>query len=271
MTATDVTTAGGAGPVDDAAPVLEAIGIGKSYGSNEVLRDVSMTVRSGEVVCIIGPSGAGKSTFLRTLNRLEEPDTGEVWVGGEPMGFELRDGVLHELSERRLSAQRARTAMVFQHFNLFPHLTVLGNVVEGPVRVQRRPAKEARAEAVEILERVGLGDKVDAYPGQLSGGQRQRVAIARAVAMKPLFLLFDEPTSALDPELVGEVLKVMGDLARDGMTMLVVTHEIQFAREVADRVVFMADGGIVEQGPVEQVLSAPREARTQQFLQRVLA
>jgi polar amino acid transport system ATP-binding protein len=271
MTATDATTAGGAGPVDDATPVLEAIGIGKSYGSNEVLRDVSMTVRSGEVVCIIGPSGAGKSTFLRTLNRLEEPDAGEVWVGGEPMGFELRGGVLHELSERRLSAQRARTAMVFQHFNLFPHLTVLGNIIEGPVRVQKRNAKEARAEAVEILERVGLGDKVDSYPGQLSGGQRQRVAIARAVAMKPLFLLFDEPTSALDPELVGEVLKVMGDLARDGMTMLVVTHEIQFAREVADRVVFMADGGIVEQGPVEQVLGAPREARTKQFLQRVLA
>jgi len=161
--------------------------------------------------------------------------------------------------------------MVFQHFNLFPHLTVLGNVVEGPVRVQRRSAAEARTEAVAILERVGLGDKVDAYPGQLSGGQRQRVAIARAVAMKPLFLLFDEPTSALDPELVGEVLKVMGDLARDGMTMLVVTHEIQFAREVADRVVFMADGGIVEQGPVEQVLGAPREARTKQFLQRVLS
>ena len=271
MTPTDPARPGGAGPAVGAAPVLEAVGIGKSYGSNEVLRDVSMTVRSGEVVCIIGPSGAGKSTFLRTLNRLEEPDTGEVWVGGEPMGFELRDGVLHELSERKLSAQRARTAMVFQHFNLFPHLTVLGNVVEGPVRVQRRPAKEARAEAVEILERVGLGDKVDAYPGQLSGGQRQRVAIARAVAMKPLFLLFDEPTSALDPELVGEVLKVMGDLARDGMTMLVVTHEIQFAREVADRVVFMADGGIVEQGPVEQVLGAPREARTKQFLQRVLA
>jgi len=271
MTATTTVAAGGAGPVDDATPVLEAIGIGKSYGSNEVLRDVSMTVRSGEVVCIIGPSGAGKSTFLRTLNRLEEPDAGEVWLGGEPMGFELRAGVLHELSERRLSAQRARTAMVFQHFNLFPHLTVLGNIIEGPVRVQRRNAKEARAEAVEILERVGLGDKVDAYPGRLSGGQRQRVAIARAVAMKPLFLLFDEPTSALDPELVGEVLKVMGDLARDGMTMLVVTHEIQFAREVADRVVFMADGGIVEQGPVEQVLGAPREARTKQFLQRVLA
>jgi polar amino acid transport system ATP-binding protein len=271
VSTTPASSTEGAAPAAHGALVLEAISIGKSYGSHEVLRDVSMTVRSGEVVCIIGPSGAGKSTFLRTLNRLEEPDAGEVWVGGEPMGFELRDGVLHELTERRLSAQRARTAMVFQHFNLFPHLTVLGNVIEGPVRVQRRSAKEARAEATEILERVGLGDKVDAYPGQLSGGQRQRVAIARAVAMKPLFLLFDEPTSALDPELVGEVLKVMGDLARDGMTMLVVTHEIQFAREVADRVVFMADGGIVEQGPVEQVLGAPREARTKQFLQRVLA
>lgn len=255
----------------DAAPVLEAVRITKSYGHNVVLSDVSLTVRSGEVVCIIGPSGAGKSTFLRTLNRLEEPDSGEVWVGGEPMGYELRDGKLHELTERRLSAQRAKTAMVFQHFNLFPHLTVLGNVMEGPTRVQRRPAKEVRAEAVAILERVGLGERIDAYPSQLSGGQRQRVAIARAVAMKPLFLLFDEPTSALDPELVGEVLTVMGDLAREGMTMLVVTHEMAFAREVADRVVFMADAGIVEEGPVEQVLGAPREARTRQFLQRVLA
>lgn len=269
MTSITASTAGRAIP-DEAVPVLEAISVGKSYGSHEVLRDVSMTVRSGEVVCIIGPSGAGKSTFLRTLNRLEEPDAGEVWVGGEPMGFELRGGVLHQLTERRLSAQRARTAMVFQHFNLFPHLTVLGNVTEGPIRVQRRAARTARTEAIEILERVGLSDKINAYPGQLSGGQRQRVAIARAVAMKPLFLLFDEPTSALDPELVGEVLKVMSDLAREGMTMLVVTHEIQFAREVADRVVFMADGGIVEQGPVEQVLGAPQEARTKQFLQRVL-
>ncbi|MGG7510716.1 amino acid ABC transporter ATP-binding protein [Plantibacter sp. YIM 135249] len=269
MTISDTSTRSAS--AGQAAPVLEAIGIGKSYGSHEVLRDVSLTVRSGEVVCIIGPSGAGKSTFLRTLNRLEEPDTGEVWVGGEPMGFEQRGGKLYELSERKLSAQRAKTGMVFQHFNLFPHLTVLGNIMEGPVQVQRRPAKQVRAEAVEILERVGLGDKVDAYPGQLSGGQRQRVAIARAVAMKPLFLLFDEPTSALDPELVGEVLRVMGDLARDGMTMLVVTHEIAFAREVADRVVFMADAGIVEEGPVEQVLGSPREARTKQFLQRVLS
>ncbi|WP_066039709.1 amino acid ABC transporter ATP-binding protein [Herbiconiux solani] len=252
------------------APVLEAISIGKSYGHNTVLEDVSLEVYPGEVVCIIGPSGAGKSTFLRTLNRLEVPDTGEVWVGGEPMGFELRSGRLHELSERRLSAQRAKTGMVFQHFNLFPHLTVLGNVMEGPVQVQRRRSREVREEAVAILERVGLGDKLTHYPGQLSGGQRQRVAIARAVAMKPLFLLFDEPTSALDPELVGEVLAVMAGLAKDGMTMLVVTHEMAFARQVADRVVFMADGGIIEQGPVAQVLEQPREPRTRQFLQRVL-
>ena len=252
-------------------PVLRARSISKSYGTNEVLKDVSLEVFPGEVVCIIGPSGAGKSTFLRALNRLEVPDRGEVWVGGEPMGFELRGGRLHELSERRLSAQRARTGMVFQHFNLFPHLTVLGNVIEGPVRVQKRPARQAREEAVAILERVGLGDKIHQYPGQLSGGQRQRVAIARAVAMKPLFLLFDEPTSALDPELVGEVLTVMTGLAREGMTMLVVTHEMGFARQVADRVVFMADGGIVEQGPVSQVLEDPREPRTRQFLQRVLA
>jgi polar amino acid transport system ATP-binding protein len=254
-----------------ATPVLEAIGVGKSYGSNRVLDDVSLTVHSGEVVCIIGPSGAGKSTFLRTLNRLEVPDEGEVWVGGEPMGFELRGEKLHELTERQLSRQRAKTGMVFQHFNLFPHLTVLGNILEGPVRVQKRPTKAVREEAIAILERVGLGDKVDAYPGQLSGGQRQRVAIARAVAMKPLFLLFDEPTSALDPELVGEVLAVMGDLASGGMTMLVVTHEMAFARQVADRVVFMAGGGIVEQGTASEVLENPTEPRTRQFLERVLS
>jgi polar amino acid transport system ATP-binding protein len=251
-------------------PVLEAIGIAKSYGAHTVLDDVSLTVNSGEVVCIIGPSGAGKSTFLRCLNRLEAPDAGEVWVGGEPMGFALRGGKLHELTERQLSVQRAKTAMVFQHFNLFPHLTVLGNVIEGPVRVQKRSAKVATQEAIAILERVGLGDKVNAFPGQLSGGQRQRVAIARAVAMKPLFLLFDEPTSALDPELVGEVLAVMGDLASEGMTMLVVTHEMAFARQVADRVVFMANGGIVEQGTAAQVLENPVEPRTRQFLERVL-
>jgi polar amino acid transport system ATP-binding protein len=250
-------------------PVLDARRVTKAYGDHVVLDEVSLQVHTGEVVCIIGPSGAGKSTFLRTLNHLERPDSGEVWVGGEPMGFRLRHGKLHELP--KISAQRARTAMVFQHFNLFPHLTVLGNVLEGPVRVQRRPAADVRAEALEVLGRVGLAEKADAYPGQLSGGQRQRVAIARAVAMKPLFLLFDEPTSALDPELVGEVLSVMSDLAARGMTMLVVTHEIQFAREVADRVVFMAGGGIVEQGPVEQVLADPKEARTRQFLKRVLA
>lgn len=252
------------------APLLDAVRVSKSYGSNRVLEDVSLQVNAGEVVCIIGPSGAGKSTFLRCINRLEVPDSGEVWIDGQPMGFEERDGKLHELSERKLSKQRASTGMVFQHFNLFPHLTVLGNVIEGPVRVQKRNKKEAEAEAREILTRVGLGDKVDAYPSQLSGGQRQRVAIARAVAMKPLFLLFDEPTSALDPELVGEVLQVMAGLAAEGMTMLVVTHEIAFAREVADRVVFMAGGGIVEQGPVSQVLQAPTEARTRQFLERVL-
>jgi polar amino acid transport system ATP-binding protein len=252
-------------------PVLEAIAVGKSYGSNRVLSDVSLTVHSGEVVCIIGPSGAGKSTFLRTLNRLEAPDAGEIWVGGEPMGFELRGEKLYELTERQLSRQRAKTGMVFQHFNLFPHLTVLGNILEGPVRVQKRPAKVVRDEAIAILERVGLGDKVNAYPGQLSGGQRQRVAIARAVAMKPLFLLFDEPTSALDPELVGEVLAVMGDLAAGGMTMLVVTHEMAFARQVADRVVFMAGGAIVEQGTASEVLENPTEPRTRQFLERVLS
>ncbi|RFA08055.1 ectoine/hydroxyectoine ABC transporter ATP-binding protein EhuA [Subtercola boreus] len=252
-------------------PLLDAVRVSKHYGSHEVLKEVSLQVASGEVVCIIGPSGAGKSTFLRCINRLEIPDAGEVWVDGQAMGFEERDGKLYELTERRLSKQRASTGMVFQHFNLFPHLTVLGNVMEGPVRVQKRAAKVVEAEARAVLERVGLGDKIDSYPSQLSGGQRQRVAIARAVAMKPLFLLFDEPTSALDPELVGEVLTVMAGLAADGMTMLVVTHEMGFAREVADRVVFMADGGIVEQGTVDQVLLNPREPRTQRFLERVLA
>ncbi|PPF77543.1 ectoine/hydroxyectoine ABC transporter ATP-binding protein EhuA [Subtercola sp. Z020] len=252
------------------APLLDAVRVSKHYGAHQVLTDVSLQVASGEVVCIIGPSGAGKSTFLRCINRLEVPDAGEVWVDGQPMGFEERGGRLHELNEARLSKQRASTGMVFQHFNLFPHLTVLANVTEGPVHVQKRKPKLVEAEALQILERVGLGDKIDSYPSQLSGGQRQRVAIARAVAMKPLFMLFDEPTSALDPELVGEVLTVMADLAADGMTMLVVTHEMGFAREVADRVVFMADGGIVEQGTVDEVLVHPREARTQRFLERVL-
>ena len=250
-------------------PVLEAIAVGKSYGANRVLDDVSLTVNSGEVVCIIGPSGAGKSTFLRTLNRLEVPDEGEVWVGGEPMGFELRGDRLHELTERQLSRQRAKTGMVFQHFNLFPHLTVLGNILEGPVRVQKRPAKVVRDEAVAILERVGLGDKVDAYPGQLSGGQRQRVAIARAVAMKPLFLLFDEPTSALDPELVGEVLAVIRDLAAQNWTLVIVTHEVRFARDVADQVLFL-DGGVVAERGGAEVLTDPKNERTQQFLRRML-
>lgn len=252
------------------APLLEAINVSKFFGHNQVLRDVSLEVYSGEVVCIVGPSGAGKSTFLRCINRLESSEEGEIWVGGEPMGFEERGGKLHELTETRLSTQRAKTSMVFQQFNLFPHLTALGNVIEGPVQVQKRSVKEATADAKQILERVGLGDKIHSYPSQLSGGQMQRVAIARAVAMKPLFLLFDEPTSALDPELVGEVLSVMRALADDGMTMLVVTHEMAFAREAADRVIFMADGAIVEQGTAEQVLTNPQHVRTQQFLERVL-
>ncbi|MGP0225150.1 amino acid ABC transporter ATP-binding protein [Paenarthrobacter sp. NCHU4564] len=252
-------------------PVLEAVRVNKFYGHHQVLKDVSLNVRPGEVVCLIGPSGAGKSTFLRTLNRLEVPDSGEIWVGGDPVGFRHDRSKLYELSERHLSAQRARTAMVFQHFNLFPHFTALQNVMEGPIQVQKRKAASVREEAVALLERVGLGDKINHYPSQLSGGQRQRVAIARAVAMKPLFLLFDEPTSALDPELVGEVLDVMTDLARDGRTMLVVTHEMGFARRVADRIVFMADGMVVEQGTPDEVLGNPREPRTQQFIKRVLS
>lgn len=270
MTTTDTTTGGGAAPAAEAAPVLEAIGIGKSYGSHEVLRDVSMTVRSGEVVCIIGPSGAGKSTFLRTLNRLEEPDAGEVWVGGEPMGFELRDGVLHELSERRLSAQRARTAMVFQHFNLFPHRTVLDNIVLPLRRVRRVSAAEARRVALERLTEVGLAEKADVRPASLSGGQKQRVAIARALALGPEVMLFDEATSALDPELVKGVLALMKGLAGAGMTMVVVTHEMGFAREAADQVVFMDRGVVVEAGPPAQLFDHPRTDRLKTFLDQVL-
>ncbi|TYL51722.1 amino acid ABC transporter ATP-binding protein [Nocardioides sp. BGMRC 2183] len=257
-------------PADGRAPVLDARCVNKSYGSHHVLKDVSLTVYPGEVVCLIGPSGAGKSTFLRTLNRLESPDSGEIWVGGDPIGFRLADGVLHELPERLIAAQRARTAMVFQHFNLFPHFSALKNVMEGPVKVQKRKPEEVRKEATDLLTRVGLGDKIHSFPSQLSGGQRQRVAIARAVAMKPLFMLFDEPTSALDPELVGEVLDVMTALVQEGRTMLVVTHEMGFARRVADKVVFMADGAIVEQGTPEEIFENPREVRTQQFLDRVL-
>ena len=251
-------------------PLLRAVGVRKSYGHTEVLRGVDMEVHRGQVVCLLGPSGAGKSTFLRCLNHLETVDEGEVWVDGDPIGFQLRNGKLYELRERDVAKQRRDIGMVFQRFNLFGHRTALENVIEGPIRVLGTAPDVARKEGLELLDRVGLGQRGDAYPAQLSGGQQQRVAIARSLAMKPKLMLFDEPTSALDPELVGEVLAVMNGLAADGMTMVVVTHEIAFAAEAADEVVFMADGAVVETGPPERILKSPEHERTRQFLARVL-
>jgi len=251
-------------------PLVRVKKLSKSYGSLQVLKEIDFSVSSGEVVSIIGPSGSGKSTFLRCLNRLEVPDTGEIWVGREPIGFTYRNGILHELPERKIAAQRALMGMVFQHFNLFAHLTVLENIIEGPVQVRKKSVEEAKAHAMELLERVDLADKAQNYPVQLSGGQRQRVAIARCVAMEPLLLLFDEPTSALDPELVDEVLNVMTALAQDGMTMVIVTHEMRFARDISDHVAFMVDGQIVEQGHPDKIFTTPKEERTKQFLQRIV-
>ncbi|MEU2223972.1 amino acid ABC transporter ATP-binding protein [Streptomyces sp. NPDC018347] len=242
----------------------------KSFGSLKVLRGIDLQVRAGEVTVVLGPSGSGKSTLLRTINHLEKVDRGEISVGGELMGYRRAGDKLYELPEREVLRQRTRIGFVFQSFNLFPHLTVLDNVVEAPVSALRRPRAAAVESAHRLLERVGLADKAGAYPRQLSGGQQQRVAIARALALEPRLLLFDEPTSALDPELVGEVLDVIRDLAAQGTTMIVVTHEIAFAREVADTVVFMADGRIVEQGTPDEVLGAPRQERTRAFLAKVL-
>ncbi|WP_307868445.1 amino acid ABC transporter ATP-binding protein [Umezawaea beigongshangensis] len=254
----------------ESTPLVRAHGVRKSYGRTEVLRGVDMTVEQGQVVCLLGPSGAGKSTFLRCINHLETVDAGQIWVDSKPVGFRLRGGKLHELREREAAAQRRAIGMVFQRFNLFPHRTAVQNVAEGPVHVQGVNRRQAHEQALALLDRVGLADKAGSYPRQLSGGQQQRVAIARALAMRPKLMLFDEPTSALDPELVGEVLEVMVDLAREGMTMIVVTHEVGFAREVADHVVFMVDGAVVETGPPSQVLDDPQQPRTRQFLAKVL-
>jgi polar amino acid transport system ATP-binding protein len=234
--------------------------IGKAFGANVVLDDFSLAVAKGEVVCIIGPSGSGKSTALRCINGLESYDIGNITI----------DGVRVSRNEPSIHGIRSETGMVFQRFNLFPHRTALENVMEGPVHVKRVPRAAARARALALLEKVGLAHKIDAYPDRLSGGQQQRVAIARALAMQPKVMLFDEPTSALDPELVGEVLKVMLTLAREGMTMIVVTHEIGFAAEVANRVLFLDHGKVLEQGPPGQILKDPRHERTRDFLQRVL-
>jgi cystine transport system ATP-binding protein len=252
-------------PVDPSL-VLSARGLTKSFGSNTVLRGIDLDVRRGKVVALIGPSGSGKTTVLRSLNGLEVPDGGTVtFGGGTPLALDFGRPV----GKREIAALRDRSAMVFQHYNLFPHMTVLKNVTEGPVQVQKRPKAEAEAEALRLLARVGLAEKRDAYPFQLSGGQQQRVGIVRALALKPQLLLFDEPTSALDPELVGEVLAVIKELAEEGWTMVIVTHELGFARHVADEVVFMDGGVVVERGPAAEVLGAPKQERTKQFVKRI--
>ncbi|WP_225825693.1 amino acid ABC transporter ATP-binding protein [Streptomyces naphthomycinicus] len=253
-----------------APAALEVHDVHKWYGTHRVLDGIDLTVRPGEVTVILGPSGSGKSTLLRVVNHLEKPEIGHVSVGGELIGVKRHGGRLRELSERAILAQRSRIGFVFQNFNLFPHLTVLDNVAAAPVATGRLSRPAARELARELLERVGLGDRTGAYPRQLSGGQQQRVAIARALALRPGIILFDEPTSALDPELVGEVLAVIKDLATSGTTLVIVTHEIGFAREVADRVVFIDAGRIVEQGPPAQVLDKPRHERTRDFLSKVL-
>jgi len=250
--------------------LVRIVDVHKSFGSLEVLRGVSLDVQRGEVVCVIGPSGSGKTTLVRCINHLERIDAGRIYVDGTLVGYRERAGRLVEESDAIVSRRRQDIGMVFQRFNLFPHLTALENITIGPVRVQRRAKAEAEAEALQLLARVGLADKINTYPSQLSGGQQQRVAIARALAMRPAVLLFDEPTSALDPETVGEVLDVMRELAQGGMTMIVVTHEMGFAREVADRVVMMDDGVIVEEGPADALFSNPAQERTKAFLRAIL-
>jgi polar amino acid transport system ATP-binding protein len=251
-------------------PIVRIRGLTKRYAGREVLRGIDLDVPAGSVMCIIGPSGSGKSTLLSCVNHLERIDGGKLWVGGELVGYRENKGRLYELPERQVARMRQKVGMVFQHFNLFPHMTALQNITEAPIRVKRVPPADARNRAMQLLERVGLAAKHARYPAQLSGGEQQRVAIARALAMDPQLMLFDEPTSALDAELVGEVLVVMKDLARSGMTMMVVTHELAFAREVGDALIFMDAGMIVEQGHPRTVLSAPREPRTREFLSRVL-
>jgi polar amino acid transport system ATP-binding protein len=248
--------------------MVEARGVRKSYGGVEVLKGVDLTVSRGEVTCLIGPSGSGKSTLLRCMNHLEKHDAGELFVDGNLVGYEERHGRLYERNDREICEERSHIGMVFQRFNLFAHLTALENVVEAPVQVLGVSKAEAEKRALDLLARVGLKDKAGHYPHELSGGQQQRVAIARAVAMEPRLMLFDEPTSALDPELVGEVLETMRRLAADGMTMILVTHELAFAREVADRVIMMADGQVVEDAAPADIFSAPQHPRSKAFLVR---
>ena len=251
-------------------PMVRAESVHKRFGRLEVLQGVSLEVAAGSVVCILGPSGSGKSTFLRCINHLEKIDAGRLWVDGRLVGYRQEGDKLYELHDKEVCRERAQIGMVFQSFNLFGHMTALENVMEAPVHVKKMSRSLARGQAKELLERVGLADKLESYPSQLSGGQQQRVAIARALAMSPKLMLFDEPTSALDPELVGDVLAVMRTLAREGMTMVVVTHEIGFAREAGDKVVFMDGGVVVEEGEPSAVIENPRHERTKAFLSKVL-
>ena len=250
--------------------MVETVGVRKTYGDNEVLKGIDMKVEPGEVISLLGPSGSGKSTFLRCINHLERLDGGEISVNGELVGYRRHNGKKYELRPREVAAARRDVGMVFQRFNLFPHRTAIENVMEAPVFVKSQKKEQALAHATELIDRVGLSDRSHAYPAMLSGGQQQRVAIARALAMEPKLMLFDEPTSALDPELVGEVLEVMKGLAEDGMTMIVVTHEIGFAREVCDRVAFMNGGLIVEQGTPDELFGNPQHDRTKTFLSKVI-
>ena len=254
---------------DSGTPLVRAVNVHKSFYGNEVLKGIDLDVRKGQVVCLLGPSGSGKTTLLRCINQLETIDGGRIWVDGDLMGYKDRGGTLYRLTNKAIAAQRREIGMVFQRFNLFPHMMALENIMEAPIQVRGEKRAQVRERAMALLERVGLLDKPRAYPAQLSGGQQQRVAIARALAMQPKLMLFDEPTSALDPELVGEVLAVMRELANDGMTMIVVTHEISFAREVADHVVFIDDGVVVEQGDPMSVINNPQHDRTRSFLRRI--
>jgi polar amino acid transport system ATP-binding protein len=252
-------------------PAVHAVELHKRFGNHEALKGTSLEVRYGEVVCIVGPSGSGKTTLLRCINHLHRVDKGEVWVNGCLMGYYRdNDGRLKEKSEREINLQRREIGFVFQHFNLFPHRTALGNVVESPIHVLRIPRDRAIAEGRALLDRVGLAAKAMAYPAQLSGGQQQRVAIARALAMKPKLMLFDEPTSALDPEMIGEVVDVMEELASEGMTMVVVTHEMGFARRAAKRILMFDDGRVIEASPPAEFFAAPKQARTREFLAKIL-